>query len=99
MVHHVISPPCEIYQFPHKTGNVQAAHGVLSNIQTSFPELLTLSLRLIGLHRRNGDLEKVKELYEKFIAEVASSSKENAAFFAVKYARFLSKTVKSYEKV
>ena len=74
---------------------------MLSNIQSSFPELLTLALRLIGLHRRNGDLERVKQLYEKFLAEVSSSSssKDNTTFFAVKYARFLSKTVKSYEKV
>ena len=86
---------------------MEEAHNVLSNIQSSFPELLTLALRLIGLHRRNGDLERVKQLYEKFLAEVStsssssssSSSKENTAFFAVKYARFLSKTVKAYEKV
>ena len=80
---------------------MEASSDVLSNIQTSFPELLTLSLRLIGLHRRHGDLEKVKQLYEKFLAEASSapSPKDNVAFFAVKYARFLSKTVKSYEKV
>ena len=80
---------------------MEAASKILSNIQSSFPDLLMLSLRLVGLHRRSGDLEKVKELYDKFIAQVSSSSssKESAAFYAVKYARFLSKTVKSYEKV
>merc|ERR1719334_1218189 len=75
--------------FEESQGNVENAHSILTNMQSAFPELLMLSLRLIGLHRRSGDLEQVKELYEKFILE--APSKETTAFFSIKYARFLSK--------
>merc|ERR1719259_659852 len=81
--------------FEESLGNTAKAVSVLTELQSSFPDLLLISTRLIGIYRRKQDKDKVMETFDQCLADAKSTDVFN--FFSVKYARFLSKE-NNYEK-
>jgi len=81
--------------FEEAQGNISKAVAVLTDLQSSFPDLLLISTRLIGIYRRKQDKDKVMETFDQCLADAKSTDVFN--FFSVKYARFLSKE-NNYEK-
>jgi len=68
---------------------------ILENIEKAVPGYTMLRIKRINLERRLGSTDKVKELYTQSIKE--SDSTENISFFAVKYARFLSRVLQDLD--
>jgi len=82
--------------FEEQQGNINGALEILTQLEESVPGLVMVSLRCIGLQRRRGDLNAVMALYSKY-AESATST-EVGSFFAIKFARYLSKVVGDFDK-
>ena len=44
--------------FEESQGNISTAVTILTNLQSSYPDLLLVATRLIGIHRRKDDKDK-----------------------------------------
>ena len=65
------------------------AEEILQEFEKEMPKLVMIQLRQITLARRRGNLEKVDQLYTKYMEEAASEKERS--FFAIKRARFQAK--------
>ena len=70
-------------------GNVDQAREILEKLDKVVPGLAYVKLRRANLERRSKENDKACTIYEQAIAE--SSDVQVASFYAIKYARFLSK--------
>ena len=70
-------------------GNFAAADEILQEFEKEMPKLVMIQLRHITLARRQGDFEKVDQLYGKYMEEAASEKEQS--FFAIKRARYQAK--------
>ena len=70
-------------------GNLESALEILKNLEKQVPGLAMVSLRRISMERRHGNFEAIEGLYQKYINEAEST--EVRSFYAIKYARYLSK--------
>ena len=62
---------------------------IFDKLDKDVPGLVVTSLRRIGVQRRQKNAEATLELYRKFSTE--TGTQEERSFFAIKYARYLSK--------
>ena len=74
--------------FFHGPGNVKLAQQILEQLAQRVPGLAMVDLRAISLHRRQGNFTTVENLYKKHLE---STNKEVRSFYAIKYARYLTK--------
>lgn len=73
----------------HTTGNHDEAWEILSSLEKMLPKLAMVRLRRISLERRRGNYPEVEQIYTESIEDAPSL--EVRSFFALKYARYLSK--------
>jgi pre-mRNA-processing factor 39 len=69
-------------------GSYDSALRVYESLEESVPGLAMVSLRRLGMERRQGNQENVHKLYKELIERSKGQVK---TFYAIKYARFLSK--------
>ena len=86
----------ETYQHTHillfmLLGNAAKASEILAELDKGVPGIIVVKLRRINLERRRGNINAVSALYEE--AMIETSDQELGTFFAVRYARFLSKVL------
>ncbi|KAK2154584.1 hypothetical protein LSH36_264g01031 [Paralvinella palmiformis] len=81
--------------FEEKRGNFAAADEILQEFEKEMPKLVMIQLRHITLARRQGDFEKVDQLYGKYMEEAASEKEQS--FFAIKRARYQAKVLHNVE--
>lgn len=62
---------------------------VLDNMEKLVPGLAMVQCRRIGLQRRRGNFQMAEEMYQKCIDDADDNT--SRSFYAVKYARYLSK--------
>ncbi|XP_064599898.1 pre-mRNA-processing factor 39-like [Liolophura sinensis] len=82
--------------FEEKQGNHDEAWEILSSLEKTLPKLAMVRLRRISLERRRGNYPEVEQIYRESIEEAPSL--EVHSFFALKYARYLSKVLGKVEK-
>lgn len=75
--------------YEEKRGNVKEAEDILCELEKNIPDMLEIILRKINLKRRQGDHEKVEEMYTQCISEAKTSLM--SSHFAAKYSRYLYK--------
>ena len=63
------------------------AEEILEKLQKAIPESVHVISRRVNLARRQGDMNKMVQVFEQFIE--ASKDKEIVAHITIKYARFL----------
>ena len=73
----------------HVSGDVNTALEVLEQLENNVPGLSMVHLRLISLHRRQGNFDKVEHLYKQHVQDTQDTSSKS--FYAIKYARYLGK--------
>lgn len=97
-IHHPDKPSLHLMwsAFEEIFGDVEKAVSILENLDKKQPNLLQVAYRRINLERRRGNLEKCLELYEECL--VNAKSKQIASSLTIKYARFLNKHMKQYER-
>lgn len=72
--------------FEEKQGEFGRALEILEGISAKHPDVLNIKLRIINLHRRRNEDEKVRELYKDAIKNAKSVQKTE---LIVKFARYL----------
>ncbi|CAG0917396.1 unnamed protein product [Notodromas monacha] len=82
--------------FEEENGDSVSAEGLIQEVITTYPELVSAKIRLVELERRRGDFDKVQMLLEKFTEE--AHSKSVASFFAIQHSRFIFKILGLPEK-
>jgi pre-mRNA-processing factor 39 len=92
-VHHPTKPWINLYwaSFEESRSNVDNAAEILDKLSTETPDSLIIHSRRINLERRRGNIQKCLELYRKYIEELKTKNKVNAAHLSIKYALFLQK--------
>lgn len=97
-IHHPDKPSLHLMwsAFEEIFGDVEKAVSILENLDKKQPNLLQVAYRRINLERRRGNLEKCLEHYEECL--VNAKSKQIASSLTIKYARFLNKHMKQYER-
>lgn len=97
-IHHPDKPSLHLMwsAFEEISGNVDKAISILENLDKKQPNLLQVAYRRINLERRRGNLTKCLELYEENLAN--AKSKHITSSITIKYARFLNKHMKEFDK-
>ncbi|EEB13152.1 pre-mRNA-splicing factor clf-1, putative [Pediculus humanus corporis] len=98
LIHHKKKPNLHLQWavFEESKGCFDKAASILENLEKAVPNLLPVAYRRINLERRKGDLNKVCELYELYLAN--AKNKAVLTNMTVKYARFTWKILNDVEK-
>jgi pre-mRNA-processing factor 39 len=82
--------------FEEGHGNMDKAASILDGLDKRQPHLLQVAYRRINLERRRGDFDTCTKLYEKYHSN--AKNRNIASALAIKYARFMNKVKRDYEK-
>ncbi|KAL0269665.1 UNVERIFIED_CONTAM: hypothetical protein PYX00_007316 [Menopon gallinae] len=98
LIHHKKKPNLHLQWavFEESKGCYDKAASILANLEKNIPDLLSVAYRRINLERRRGNLDKVCELYEHYLAN--TKNKAILSNMTVKYARFTLKILNDVDK-
>lgn len=81
--------------FEESFGGIDKAADILTKVDQAHPNLLQIAYYRINLERRRGNFSKSVELYEQHLAQ--AKNKNIAASIAIKYSRFLNKSMNDFD--